>query len=68
MPRRSKSAKNRTAKKSSSPSSGSVMGYCVKCKAKQQMQGAKRVQTKRKNKFAMTGKCPKCGTKMYRFI
>lgn len=65
MPRRSKSAKNRTAKKSSS---GAVIGYCVKCKAKQPIQGAKRVQTKRKNKFAMSGKCPKCGTKMYRFV
>ena len=65
MPRRSKSAKNRTAKKSSS---GSVIGYCVKCKAKQPIQGAKRVQTKRKNKFAMSGKCPKCETNMYRFV
>jgi hypothetical protein len=65
MPRRSKTAKNRTAKKSSN---GSVVGYCVKCKAKQPIQGATRVQTKRKNKFAMKGKCPKCGTNMYRFV
>ncbi len=39
--------------------------YCVKCKAKQEMKGAKEVTMKNGRK-AMTGTCPKCGTKMFK--
>jgi RNase P subunit RPR2 len=42
-----------------------VKGYCVKCKKKQIMEGAKEVTLKNKRK-AVTGKCPKCGTKMFK--
>ena len=42
-----------------------VKGYCVKCKKKQTMEGAKEVTLKNKRK-AVSGKCPKCGTKMFR--
>jgi hypothetical protein len=42
-----------------------VEGYCVKCKAKQEMQNAEEVTMKNGRK-AMKGKCPKCGTGMYR--
>lgn len=70
MPRQTKSrtSKNRTSKRSSSSTSNNVIGYCVKCKAKQTIAGAKKVQTKRKNRFAMKGTCPKCSTKMFRFV
>jgi hypothetical protein len=67
MPRQ-QTKKNLPKNKSVKKSPGSVIGYCVKCKAKQPINGAKKVQTKRKNKFAMTGTCPKCGTKMFRFV
>ena len=40
-------------------------GYCVKCKKKQEMTGAKRV-TLKNGKPAWKGTCPKCGTKMFR--
>ena len=42
-----------------------VKGYCVKCKKKQTIDGAKEVTLKNKRK-AVSGKCPKCGTKMFR--
>lgn len=40
-------------------------GYCVKCKQKQEMEGAKEV-TLKNGKKAMKGKCPKCGTGMFK--
>ena len=40
-------------------------GYCVKCKAKKEMKGAKAVTMKNK-KPATTGTCPTCGTKMFK--
>lgn len=40
-------------------------GYCVKCKAKQEMKDAKEVTMKNGRK-AMKGECPKCGTKMFK--
>lgn len=46
-------------------------GYCVKCKKKQEIQGAKEVDMKGKGgvkRRAMTGTCPKCGTKMFRIM
>ena len=45
--------------------------YCVKCKAKREMLGEKEVPMKGKGgvaRRAMTGTCPKCGTKMFRIL
>jgi len=39
--------------------------YCVKCKAKREMKDEKSV-TMKNGKKAMKGKCPKCGTAMFR--
>ncbi len=46
-------------------------GYCVKCKQKQEMADTKEVTMKGKGgkvRMAMSGKCPKCGTKMFRIM
>lgn len=40
-------------------------GYCVKCKKKQEMEDAKEV-TLKNGKKAMKGKCPVCGTGMFK--
>jgi Zn finger protein HypA/HybF involved in hydrogenase expression len=45
--------------------------YCVKCKAKREISGPKEVAMKGKGgakRRAMTGTCPKCGTKMFRIL
>ncbi len=42
-------------------------GYCVKCKAKREMSETKKV-TMKNGRNAMKGKCPKCGTGMYRIV
>ena len=42
-------------------------GYCVKCKAKKEMNDAEEVVMKNKRK-AMKGSCPDCGTKMFRIM
>jgi hypothetical protein len=45
--------------------------YCVKCKAKQEMKEAAEVQMKGKGgvaRKAMKGKCPVCGTAMFRIL
>ncbi len=42
-------------------------GYCVKCKAKRVMSEAEEVTMKNGRK-AMKGKCPQCGTGMYRIL
>lgn len=41
--------------------------YCVKCKTKREMSEAKQVTMKNGRK-ASKGKCPKCGTGMYRIM
>lgn len=41
------------------------MAYCVKCKAKREMDAPKKVKMKN-GKPATKGTCPKCGTGMYR--
>ena len=41
--------------------------YCVKCKAKREMSEAKEVTMKNGRK-AMKGKCPICGTGMYKIL
>ena len=42
-------------------------GYCVKCKKKQEMTESKEVVMKN-GRRAVKGKCPVCGTKMFRII
>jgi len=42
-------------------------GYCVKCKAKVEIKNAKEVTLKNGRK-AMSGTCPKCGTKVFSFL
>ncbi len=39
--------------------------YCMKCKEKREMKDAKQV-TMKNGKPAMSGTCPKCGTKMFK--
>jgi len=39
--------------------------YCVKCKAKQEMNSPQQV-TMKNGKPALSGTCPKCGTKMFK--
>lgn len=40
-------------------------GYCVKCRAKKEMQDPQQI-TMKNGKPAVTGKCPDCGTKMFK--
>ncbi len=45
--------------------------YCVKCKAKREMTSEKEVTFKGKGgkeRAALSGICPKCGTKMFRIL
>ena len=42
-------------------------GYCVKCKAKREMKDEQKVTMKNK-RLAVKGKCPVCGTGMYRIL
>jgi len=44
-----------------------VIGYCVKCKQKQTIAEAAEVTVKNGSKAAK-GKCPVCGTGMFRFL
>ena len=48
-----------------------VVAYCVKCKAKKDMQEGQEVEMKGKGgvaRRAMKGKCPDCGTTMFRIM
>lgn len=42
-----------------------VKGYCVKCRTKREIKDAKKV-TLKNGKPALKGKCPVCGTGMFR--
>ena len=42
-------------------------GYCVKCKDKKEIKDAAEVTMKNGRK-AMKGKCPSCGTGMFRIL
>ena len=42
-------------------------GYCVKCKSKKEISGTNEVTMKNGRK-AMKGKCPSCGTGMFRIM
>ena len=44
-----------------------LTAYCVKCKAKKDISGAEEVTMKNGRK-ALKGKCPDCGTGMYRIL
>lgn len=44
-----------------------VEGYCVKCKTKREMANAVEV-TMENGRKAMKGKCPTCGTGMYKIL
>ena len=44
-----------------------VEAYCVKCKGKKTMVDAKKV-TMKNGRQAMQGKCPDCGTGMYKIL
>ena len=41
--------------------------YCVKCKAKKEMKEPQNVKMKN-GRSAMKGKCPDCGTGLYRIL
>ena len=48
-----------------------VTAYCVKCKAKREMKEGQEVEMKGKggkSRRAMKGKCPDCGTTMFRIM
>ena len=48
-----------------------IQGYCVKCKEKRDIADAQEVEMKGKGgkpRRAMKGKCPKCGTTMFRIL
>ena len=42
-------------------------GYCVKCKESKEMKEAQEV-TMKNGRPAMKGKCPSCGTGMYKIL
>jgi len=45
--------------------------YCVKCKAKREMEDVEEVEMKGRGntkRRAAKGTCPKCGTKMFRIL
>ena len=42
-----------------------TVGYCVKCKAKQEMKAEEKI-TMKNGRPATKGTCPKCGTKMFK--
>lgn len=44
--------------------------YCVKCRAKRNIEGAKEVTFKARGgaRKALSGKCAKCGTKVFRIL
>lgn len=48
-----------------------AQGYCVKCREKREMEGAKEIAMKGKGgqeRRAMTGVCSVCGTKMFKIL
>jgi len=42
-------------------------GYCVKCKASKEMKDEQKV-TMKNGRMAAKGKCPDCGTSMFRIL
>ena len=56
VPRRSKGRRDEMA---------APQAYCVKCKAKREMKDATQI-TMKNGRPATAGKCPECGTKMFK--
>ena len=50
---------------SQAPQEKPLQAYCVKCKAKTDIQDAEEV-TMKNGRLAIKGKCPKCQTKVFR--
>lgn len=46
---------------------GPITAYCVKCKAKKEMVSPEEV-TMKNGRNALKGKCPDCGTGMFRIL
>lgn len=46
---------------------GKMKGYCLKCKAKQEIKDAQKITMKNKNE-AMKGKCPVCETTIFNIL
>lgn len=46
---------------------GGIEGYCVKCRKAQTIKDPKEV-TMKNNRKAMKGKCPVCGTGMFKIL
>ena len=46
---------------------GKMEAYCVRCKGKKEMKEAEKVIMKN-GRTAMKGKCPDCGTRLYRIL
>ncbi len=44
-----------------------MQAYCVKCKAKKEMKDTQKV-TLKNGRTAMKGKCPDCGTSLFRIV
>ena len=44
---------------------GNMEAYCMKCKAKREMQSAEQI-TMKNGRPATQGVCPNCGTKMFK--
>ena len=42
-------------------------GYCVKCKSKKEMKNEEKVTLKNERQ-AVKGKCPDCGTSMFKIL
>ena len=42
-----------------------MQGYCVKCRTKREIKNARAI-TMKNGKPATQGKCPKCGTKVFK--
>ena len=45
-----------------------IVGYCMKCKKKQEMTDGKVTDMGKKTKNAYKGKCSKCGTNMFKIL
>lgn len=53
--------------RSEQPEGGLMEAYCVKCKQKREMKDAQKVKMKN-GRPAMKGRCPTCGTGLYRIM
>jgi len=61
----SRAAAEDTPMPAAKPAAKAIKGYCVKCRTKRDIKDAKKV-TLKNGKPALKGKCPVCGTGMFR--